>query len=220
MVLMEFSTFSALFSTLNVLRGYPAAAIVLVTAVIVAHYWSWRSAILGLFIQYLAAGFLYADFLEPRHVFVKVLVGQFVCLILYITLRQLTTEAGRNLAITGKLIQDSLPNSRFTIAKTVLLLLAILIAYGAATQISLPGVASEQTHIAWAVWGLALISLLGLSHQRKAMPLGMSLLLFLTGFNLYYSYLVQTTFSFAVLAVLNMIVATAVAFMAQMPNQN
>ena len=214
---MEFST---LFSTLNALQGYPAAAIVLVTAVIVAHYWSWRSAIWALLFQYLAAGFLYADFLEPRHVFIKVLVGQFVCLILYITARQLSSEPGRNLAENGKSIPNGHPNSRFTIAKTILLLLAILIAYGAATQISLPGIASEHTHIAWTVWGLALISLLGLAHQRKAMPLGMSLLLFLAGFNLYYSYLVQTTFSFAVLAVLNMIIATAVAFLAQMPNQN
>ncbi len=217
--MMEFSTFSTLFSILNVLRGYPAALIVLLTAVSVAHYGNWRFALGGLFIQYLAAGFLYADFLEPRHVFVKILVGQFVCLILYVTVYQLTRNSSPIRQVVKKTTRHLQPDRRvnfqFAAAKTILLLLAIPIALGAATQIQLPGFSSEHTHITWAIWGLALISLLGLSHQRKALPVGMNLLLFLAGFNLYYSYLIQTTVSFAILAVVNIIVATAVAFVAQ-----
>jgi uncharacterized MnhB-related membrane protein len=70
------------------LRGEPAVLILLVTAAIVALFWDWRLALFALIVQYLVAALLFIDLLDPRLAIIKVLVGMFVCLMLYFTARQ------------------------------------------------------------------------------------------------------------------------------------
>jgi hypothetical protein len=51
---------------------------VLLTAVIIVVAWDWRLALLALAGQYLLAGLLFADVLDPRLMVVKVLNGLFM----------------------------------------------------------------------------------------------------------------------------------------------
>ena len=64
------------------LRGYPSAYLVMITAALILIVRDWRWSLLFLALQYLVAGFLFADVLLPHLAFMKVLVGMFVCLIL------------------------------------------------------------------------------------------------------------------------------------------
>ena len=64
---------------LEFLRGYPAAMLVLLTAVIIILSWDWRVSLSALAIQYFAIALLYADILPPQLAIIK-LFGWLVCL--------------------------------------------------------------------------------------------------------------------------------------------
>jgi hypothetical protein len=209
------------------LRGYPAVIVILVTAALIALFWDWRLALLALIIQYLAASLLFADLLDPRLAIIKLFVGMFVCLILYITARQvnygripddLTAEE------TARFKQDSKRYAvgRWTISRdfairaiaTALALLLVFII----TQLStfrLPGVPQELPHINTAILILMSLGLVGLAASRDPIPAGMGLFTFLTGFELYYAALDQSVTMLAALAALNLAVALAIAYLAQ-----
>jgi hypothetical protein len=73
---------------LGFLRGSPAVYLVLLTAVIIVISWDWRLSLATLAGQYLVAGLLFVEILDPRLAMVKVLAGLFVCIILAITAGQ------------------------------------------------------------------------------------------------------------------------------------
>ena len=70
------------------LRGTPSVVIVLVTAAVIFVVRDWRLSLIALAVQYLVAGFLFADVLLPHLAFTNVLLGLFIVLILYFTARQ------------------------------------------------------------------------------------------------------------------------------------
>ena len=86
--MLTFPTIFDWLERLDFLRGLPAAYLALLAAGILTVIWDWRVAILALVVQYFAVGLLYAEVLDPRLAIVKLLVGVFVCLILYFTARQ------------------------------------------------------------------------------------------------------------------------------------
>jgi hypothetical protein len=212
---------------LEPLRGYPAVIIILITAALIALFLDWRLALFAMIVQYLAASLLFVDLLDPRLAIIKLFVGMFVCLILYMTARQV--DYGRfpddlTAAEAARLSQDSkqykiwrLTLSRDlairAIATTLTLLLLFLI-----TQIAsfrLPGVPEDLPYINTAVLILMSLGLVGLAASRDPLPAGMGLFTFLTGFELYYAALDQSIAMLAALAALNLAIALAVAYLAQ-----
>lgn len=209
------------------LRGSPAVLIVLVTATLIALFWDWRLALLALIVQYLAAGLLFTDLLDPRLSIIKILVGMFVCLILYMTARQInygrtpygfTTEEMARLEMTSK----RYPIGRWTISRdfalriiaTVLALL-LIVSITRLSTFHLPGVPDELPHINTAILILMGLGLVGLAASRDPLPAGMGLFTFLTGFELYYAALDQSIAMLVALAALNLAVALAIAYLAQ-----
>ncbi len=209
------------------LRGEPAVWIVLVTAAIIALFLDWRLALLALIIQYLAASLLFADLLDPRLAIIKLFVGMFVGLILYMTARQVNyghlpddlspTESARLRQETKRY-----PLGRWSISRdlairgivtglTILLLLFIT----RSTSIRLPGIPEELPHINSAILILMGVGLVGLAASRDPIPAGMGLFTFLTGFELYYAALDQSIAMLAAAAALNLALALAVAYLAQ-----
>jgi hypothetical protein len=208
-------------------RGYPAVIIILVTATLIALFWDWRLALLALIIQYLAASILFADLLDPRLAIIKLFVGMFVCLILYMTARQvnygrmpddLTAEE------TARFKRDKKQYAvgRWTVSRdfairaiaTALALLFIFIITQLST-VRLPGVPQELPHINTAILILMSLGLVGLAASRDPIPAGMGLFTFLTGFELYYAALDQSVAMLAALAALNLALALAIAYLAQ-----
>lgn len=208
-------------------RGYPAVIIVLVTATVIALFWDWRLALFALIIQYLAVSLLFTDLLDPRLAIIKLLVGMFVGLILYMTARQvnygkkpvdLTAEEMARLKQDRKQYtvgrwSVSRDFSIRAIATGVALLLIFIVTQQSTFR--LPGVPEELPHINTAILILMGLGLVGLAASHDPIPAGMGLFTFLAGFELYYAALDQSIAMLAALAALNLALALAVAYLAQ-----
>ncbi len=208
---------------LDFLRGYPAAYIVLITATVILIVRDWRWSILALLIQYLIVGLLFADVISPNLAFMKVVVGVFVCLILYITARQVkwgripedVTEEevvlleDKRLASLGPFMLSTDTPFR------VFLALLVGIAIWALVQrlgFQLP---VAPTHISLTVFAMSGMGLITLSLTSEPLKAGMGLLTFLTGFELFYSAVESSIALVAVWAVADLVVALVIAYLIQ-----
>lgn len=208
---------------LDFLRGLPAAYLVLLAAGILTVIWDWRVAILALVGHYFAVGLLYAEVLDPRLAMVKLLVGVFVCLILYFTARQvgwgalppdlseeeaLQWRGERRLRFGLYLSPGSLP-FRLLLA---LLLIVVVVVLSRRPGYQLPAVPEAVNLAVYALVGLGLVNA-GLTGE----PLrsGIGLLLVLSGFELFYNTVEQSILMLAFLAGANLAVALAIAYLTQ-----
>jgi uncharacterized membrane protein len=205
------------------LRGSPAAYLVMLTAALLLILRDWRWSMFFLAIQYLIAGFLFADVLLPHLAFMKVLVGMFICLILYITARQVAW---------GELPEDvtgeeavQLRKERFVRLGTlvlptdtpfrVFLALIICLAMWAMAQHTGSLLPAMPGHLHLAVLALVGLGLVTFSLTSEPLTAGFGLLTFLTGAELFYSALDQSTAMLAVVGVANLAVALAIAYLTQ-----
>lgn len=203
------------------LSGWPAAIIVVVTAALLVILRDWRWLLLILIFQYLAAGLLYTDVLEPRSAFVKILVGLFVCLILTVTAGQvnwgrlpsdLTEAEARRL---GRRNELHLGPVRLPSDMPFRILVALVVALGAwgLTQGPAFRLPVVPDYFNLAVFGLVGLGLVNASLTAEPMTAGIGLLTLLTGFELFYGALEQSAAMMAVLAVANLSLAVAVAYL-------
>lgn len=205
------------------LRGNPAAYLVMLTAGLLLILRDWRWSLLFLAIQYLIVGLLFVDVLMPHLAFIKVLVGLFICLILYITARQVNW---------GKLPEDvtgeeaiQIRRERFVRLGTLVLptdtpvrvFLALIVglavwAMAQGTGHLLPGVPG---HFHLAVLALVGLGLVMLSLTSEPLMAGLGLLTFMTGAELFYSALDQSVAMLGLLGVANLTVALVIAYLTQ-----
>lgn len=208
------------------LRGYPAAYLVMFTAALILIVRDWRWSLLFLALQYLLAGFLFADVLLPHLAFMKVLVGMFVCLILYITARQVNW---------GRLPEDVTPDEAVQLRKErfvrfgtlilptdtpfrVFLALMVCLAVWAMAQRSGYLLPAVPEHFQLAVFALVGLGLVTLSLTSEPLMAGLGLLTFLTGFELFYSALEQSVAMLGLLGIVNIIVVLVIAYLTQARN--
>lgn len=208
---------------LDFLRGAPAAYLALLTAFIIVIAWDWRLALAALTVQYLAAGLLFLDGLDPRLSIIKLLVGWFICIMLYFTARQVNwgqlpedvspDEAvqwrrERQIRFGPKLLPSNAP-FRFFLALFVVLA-AITLTQRQGLQ--LPAVSGPLN---LAIVGLCGLGLLGLGLSSEPLKAGMGLLTFMTGFELFYNNLEQSVAMIVFLALTNLILALVISYLAQ-----
>lgn len=208
---------------LDFLRGSVAATIILITAVIIFVVRDWRWSLLALIVQYLIAGLLFADVLAPQLAFVKVLVGLFICLILYFTARRVNW---------GRLPEDVTDDEAILLKEERLLRLgpymlptdtpfrifyALIVALAVWTlaQRSAYQLPVVPDHFNLAVFALIGLGLINLSFTSEPLKAGMGLLTFLTGFELFYSGLEQSVLMLAFLAAANLVIALVVSYLSQ-----
>lgn len=222
---MTFPTIFDWLERFDFLRGYPAALGVLLTAVIIILAWEWRVAILALAVQYILLGLLYVDVLDPRLMVVKVLTGLFVCLILVITAGQVNwgrlptdvlPEEAEQIKVEErvKLGPLSVPASwPLRLGAVVILALIVMVLVDRVEAVSLmPDVAP---YFELAIMGLIAFGLLALAISPEPLIAGMGVLMFLSGFDLFYSALEQSVAVLASLAALNLLVALVIAYLVQ-----
>lgn len=204
-------------------RGFPAAYLVIAAAAIVVAVWDWRIALLALAAQYLLAGLLFVDVLDPRVAYVKLLVGLFVCLMLYITARQvewgktppdLTAEEAARLYPVRYLQWGRFRLSLRSIVRLALVVLVtiVVLQVGQSAGVQLPVVPEP---VSLAVYGLMALGLLGMAVTSEPLKAGMGLLIFMSGFELLYSSLEQSLAMLTLLAVANLVIALAIAYLTQ-----
>lgn len=212
---------------LDGLRGFTAAYVVLLTAVLVIILWDWRLALAALAAQYFFAGLLFVDLLDPRLAMVKLLAGWFACLILYVTARQVNW-GGRPRDVSGDELANVAPEKVFQVgplrvpASLPLRLLLVLLMLWLITNLfqrpdfALPAVADTMTYLSLAILALAGLGLLGLALTGEPLKAGMGVLMFMTGFELFYSALDQSATMLIILAAANLALALVIAYLVQM----
>lgn len=211
---------------LDFLRGVPAAYGVLLTAVLILVAWDWRLTLLALMAQYGIVGFLFVDLLDARLVNIKVLAGFFACLMLYLTARQVNwgrlpadvteEEAARlsqerNIRIGPYLLPTARP-FRLLLALMVVL---VVLTLSQRPEYQLPAIPAELNHLNLAIYALVGMGLLGMGLTVEPLHVGVGILTFLTGFELFYSALEQSVAVLATLAGVNFVVTLAIAYLTQ-----
>ncbi|MDX1688521.1 MAG: hypothetical protein R3248_11100 [Candidatus Promineifilaceae bacterium] len=215
-MLTDFPTLFDWIERLSFLRGLPAAYIVLLTGLIIAVVWDWRLSLMALMVQYVVATLLFVDVLEPRLAIVKLFVGLFVCLILYFAARQASASQSPEPRTTGKWDERAGRPQRTTLAFRTFLALAV-----ALTALALSGRAGYRlpavpSHVNLAIYGLVGMGLLLLALTTRPLTAGMGLLMIMTGFELFYNTLEQSTTMLILLAGANLILALTVSYLAQL----
>jgi hypothetical protein len=221
---MNFPTIFDWLEYFSFLRGYPATWIILGTGILIVLFLDWRLSLFALIVQYLITSLLFFDLLNPQLAFIKLFVGMFVCLILYWTARQVNYGRKGNLAgetwpvKSNKMVQiGSFSISRLLAERLVAILGALLVVSLLEWGFSydLPGLPADLGYINLAILLLLAMGTAGVITGRDSLPIGMSVLTFLTGFELYFAALDQSTRTLALLAALNFIVALIVSYLTQ-----
>jgi hypothetical protein len=205
------------------LRGPLAGYIILLTASIIFIVRDWRWSVFALMIQYLVVGLLFSEVLDPQLAFMKVVVGLFICIILYFTARQVNwghlppdvTEDEAVQLSEERLLRlgpYSLPTD--TPFRVFFALMVILVVWALSQRavFQLPIVPDYFNMAVFALIGLGLVNLSFTSEPLKA---GMGLLTFFTGFELFYSGLEQSVLMLAFLAAANLIIALVISYLTQ-----
>lgn len=221
---MSFPTIFDWLEYFSFLRGYPAAWILLGTGVLIALFLDWRLSLFALIIQYLVASLLFFDLLNPQLAIIKLFVGMFVCLILYWTARQVhygqsgssyssasAAKSENNVHLGSISIPRNLAER--SVAIVVALLLVAILEWG--FSFYLPGLPEDLGYINLAILLLITLGMAGVITGRDPLPVGMSVLTFLTGFELYFAALDQSTRTLGLLALLNFVVALIVSYLTQ-----
>lgn len=224
---MTFPTLFDWLERLDGLRGFTAAYAVLLTAVLVIIIWDWRLALLALAVQYFFAGLLFVDLLDPRLAIVKLLAGWFACLILYITARQVNwgsqptdISAEELISIapekTFKLGLMTVPVSLPVRLLVVLAMLWLISTLLRRPDFALPAIAATMSYLSLAILALVGLGILGLAVSSEPLKTGMAVLMFLTGFELFFSALDQSATMLIVLAGVTLLLSLIVAYLVQM----
>ncbi len=215
-MLTDFPTLFDWIERLSFLRGLPAAYIVLLTGLVIAVFWDWRLSLLALMVQYVVTTLLFVDVLEPRLAIVKLFVGLFICLILYFAARQASASQSLEPETIAETDEKAGRPQRTTLAFRTFLALAV-----ALTALALSGRAGYRlpavpTHVNLAIYGLVGMGLLLLALTTRPLTAGMGLLMIMTGFELFYNTLEQSTTTLILLAGANLILALTVSYLAQL----
>lgn len=221
-MLNDFPTIFDWIERLSFLRGMPVAYLVLLTGLVIAIVWDWRLSLLALAVQYVAASLLFVDVLEPRLAVVKLFVGAFICLILYFAARQASAlqEAATERAnrVSADTRSDGGGGRREGTTLAFRTFLALMVALAALALSGRAGyrLPAVPAHVNLAIYALAGMGLLLLALTTRPLTAGMGLLMVMSGFELFYNTLEQSTGMLIMLATANMILALTVSYLAQL----
>jgi len=223
---MDMPTIFDILDRLAFLHGMPAVALLLAAAFIAIVAWDMRPVIVAVLAQYLLAGFLFVDVLDPRLAFVYALAGLFVTAILFITAWQtnwgrpppgLTQQEATRLGLSRTRRLGRFTVTDRSLLRWVLAVVVVLVALWPARSPGLlqPVVPAELACLEPAIVGLIGLGLAGLATSADPLPGGIGLLVFLTGFSLFHGFLDQSLAMTLALVVAQFVVALTVAYLAQ-----
>jgi len=223
---MDMPTIFDILDRLAFLHGMPAVALLLAAAFIAIVAWDMRPVIVAVLAQYLLAGFLFVDVLDPRLAFVYALAGLFVTAILFITAWQtnwgrpppgLTQQEATRLGLSRTRRLGRITVTDRSLLRLVLAVAVVLIALWLTRSPGLlqPVVPAELAYLEPAIVGLVGLGLVGLATSADPLPGGIGLLVFLTGFSLFHGFLDQSLAMTVALVVTQFVVALTVAYLAQ-----
>lgn len=204
-------TLGDLLAEVSFLAAMPAVIGVFVTAGILVVSREWRLNVLTLTVQYFFVVLLLARVIRLEVAAVKGLIGWMICMVIYVTERR-ASEPLRAAAAGGT--PSPRHRRRVLSARASFNLLAALLvsvaAYTAALRIPLPDV---PTDITLAVYGLVALGLLLIGLSEQPMQVGIGVLTFLSGFDLFYVALEPSLAVAALLGALSFAVALVTSYL-------
>lgn len=208
---------------LDFLRGYPAAYVILLTAALILVIRDWRWSLLALLIQYLVVGLLFVDLMAPHLAFMKVIVGTFICLILYITARQVNwgrlpedvTDEEAVIHGEARLLRFGPYMLPTDTPFRIFLALTVTLTVWALTQRTTFQLPFVPGHVNLAVFALVAMGLVTLSMTSEPLKAGIGILTFITGFELFFSSVEQSLGGLALFASISLILVLAIAYLTQ-----
>lgn len=223
---MEFPTIFDLIDRLAFLRGMPSVIVLLVAAAVAVIVIDKRLAIGGLLVHYAVVGLLFVDVLDPRLAVVYVLAGLFVSAILLVTAWQvnwgrppsnLTADEAERLGLGNSRIIGPFSVSNRQVVRLIAAAAALGLAFWAAggEGIVPDTVPAALSYMTSAIVGLLGLGLAGLASSAEPLPSGMGLLVFLSGFALFFGFLDQSIAMTVALVAVQLVVALVTSYLAQ-----
>ena len=202
---------------LSFLTTTPAIAGLVITAGLIVVIRDWRFSLAALAVQYVLVGLLLTRLIQPQVALTKLLIGALVCIVLYLTAR-LASTGEEGLALEQETAGDSRSPLRavgggvsladFTFRFLAALFVGLAV-YNLSTRYALPEVPSD---IGFACYWLCSLGLLVLMLTEEPVKVGMGLLTFITGFELFYSALERSLSVVGFLGIANFLIALAIAY--------
>jgi hypothetical protein len=197
----------------------PAIVGLVITAGLIVVIRDWRLSLAALLGQYVLVGLLLTRLIQPQVALTKVLIGDLVCVVLYLTARLVSQDekgsvSGQEDADDSRSLLRAIrkETSPADFAFRLLAALSVgLAVYGLSRRYPLPEVPSD---IGFACYWLASLGLLVLMLTEEPLKAGMGLLTLITGFELFYSALEHSLSVAGFLGIANFLIALATAYLA------
>jgi len=194
----------------------PAIVGLAITASLIVIVKDWRLSLAALVGQYVLVGLLLTRLIQPQVALTKVLVGALACVVLYLAARFVDVSereretAGDSHSPPSAIGQGSPSLADFAFRFLVTLFMELAV-YTLSKRHPLPEVPAD---IGLACYLLASLGLLVLMLTKEPMKVGMGLLTFIAGFELFYSVLERSLSMAGLLGIANLLIALAVAYLA------
>ncbi len=209
-----------LLTRLTSLAAMPAVIGVFITAGLLVVSRDWRLNLIALAVQYFFVALLMTQVIRLEMAAVKALIGWLICLVFYLTEQQaqsLTRASGETADLAfqdwfgarleGWRRQGISARAGFGFMATVLIAVT---AYAAVYAIPLPQVPEESARACYLLSGLGIL-LLGLS--QDPLRVGVGILMFLSGFDLFYVALEPSLVVAGLLGSLSFVTALGMAYL-------
>jgi hypothetical protein len=201
-----------LVARVSFLAAMPATAGVFVTAGLLVVSRDWRLNVTALTVQYFFVVLLLTRLIRLEVAAVKGLTGWMICMVFYLTERRaslLEQPAAAEGTAPSRRWRRWIMSARASFCLLAGLLVSV-VAYTAALRIPLPEVPTDITLACYSLAGLGLL-LIGLS--EAPMQVGLGLLTFLSGFDLFYVALEPSLAVAGLLGAVSFLIALATAYL-------
>jgi len=198
-----------LLERVSFLAAMPATAGILVTAGLLVVSRDWRLNVTALTVQYFFVVLLLTRLIRLEVAAVKGLTGWMICMVFYLTERRASVLEQSSDAEERALARRWILSARASFCLLAGILVSVA-AYTAALRIPLPEVPTDITLACYLLVGLGML-LLGLS--ESPMQVGLGLLTFLSGFDLFYVALEPSLAVAGLLGAVSFLIALATAYL-------
>lgn len=211
LALMNVQLLFEIVEKMGFLQGLPLAFLIVGLAFIVVAFNQYQLSLTILPFIYFFVTLLFATTLDPLLVLAKLITGWFACLIIALTTKQVAQSGYR-------LEQSSTVDPLYRLGGGVALS-AVLILIASNPRFVLPVLPETAVFLNVVIILLVGLGALGIFFAGSPLNSGLALLLFLIGFEIYYSYLGPTTRTNLLFAAANLGIALLVSYLI-MPTHN
>jgi hypothetical protein len=201
-----------LLERVSFLAAMPAVVGVLITAGLLVVSRDWRLNLIALTVQYFFVMLLLTGMIRPEVAAVKGLIGWLICMVFYLTERRASEL--EQIPSTGTADGLQQPRRWIISARASFCLLASILisvaAYTASLRFPLPEV---RDYISTACYLLAGLGMLLIGMGEGPMQVGLGLLMFLSGFDLFYVALEPSLAVAGLFGAVSFLIALATAYL-------